>query len=172
MRDDTRFGARFRTDIASADVDRRTDELIRLVGLAGFEGTYPNRISGGMRQRVAIARTLMADPEIILMDEPFGALDAQTREVMRESLVETWEATKKTILFVTHDIEEALFLAERIYVFSARPARLRRIIPVPLPRPRTFAVKTSREFLDLKAEVMALVRPDNLATAAEKNRGR
>ncbi len=172
VRDNIRFGASFRKDVTPEHVDRRTDELIQLSGLSGFEGAYPNRISGGMRQRVAIARTLMADPEIILMDEPFGALDAQTREVMQESLVQTWEALHKTILFVTHDIEEALFLAERIYVFSARPARLRRILPVPLPRPRTFEVKTSARFLELKAEVMALVRPDTLATAAEKNRGR
>jgi len=172
VRDNIRFGARFRSDVAPEQVDAKADELIQMIGLAGFEEAYPNRISGGMRQRVAIARTLMADPEIVLMDEPFGALDAQTREVMQESLVATWEALHKTILFVTHDIEEALFLAERIYVFSARPARLRKVVPVPLPRPRTFEVKTSRAFLDLKAEVMALVRPDTLATAAEKNRGR
>jgi len=118
------------------DSERRAQECIDLVGLTGFETTYPNFLSGGMKQRAAIARSLAPDPRILLMDEPFGALDAQTRYVMQQELLRVWERTRKTILFVTHSIEEAVFLADRIVVMTHRPARIKNIIALDEARPR------------------------------------
>jgi ABC-type nitrate/sulfonate/bicarbonate transport system ATPase subunit len=135
------------------------------VGLRGFEGVYPKELSGGMMQRVAIARALANDPAVLLMDEPFGALDAQTRALMGELLVGIWERAAKTVLFVTHDIEEALFLADRVLVMTARPGRLREEIRVPLGRPRTVETLSSEAFVDLKRRVMALIREEALAAA-------
>ena len=108
--------------------ERRTQECIDLVGLTGFESTYPNFLSGGMKQRAALARSLAPDPRILLMDEPFGALDAQTRYVMQQELLRIWQRTGKTILFVTHSIEEAVFLADRIVVLTQRPARIKNLM--------------------------------------------
>ena len=118
------------------DPERRAQECIDLVGLTGFESTYPNFLSGGMKQRVALARSLAPDPRILLMDEPFGALDAQTRYVMQQELLNVWQKTGKTILFVTHSIEEAVFLADRIIVMTHRPARIKSIISLDDARPR------------------------------------
>jgi NitT/TauT family transport system ATP-binding protein len=118
------------------DPDRRAQECIDLVGLTGFETTYPNFLSGGMKQRAAIARSLAPDPRILLMDEPFGALDAQTRYVMQQELLRVWQRTGKTVLFVTHSIEEAVFLADRIIVMSHRPARIKNIVVFDDLRPR------------------------------------
>jgi NitT/TauT family transport system ATP-binding protein len=118
------------------DPEQRTQACIDLVGLRGFERTYPNFLSGGMKQRAAIARSLAPDPSILLMDEPFGALDAQTRYIMQNELLKIWQATKKTILFVTHSIEEAVFLADRIVVMTKRPARIKNIIELDAARPR------------------------------------
>ena len=116
--------------------ERRAQECIDLVGLTGFETTYPNFLSGGMKQRAALARSLAPDPRILLMDEPFGALDAQTRYVMQQELLRIWQRTGKTILFVTHSIEEAVFLADRIVVLTQRPARIKNLIELNDPRPR------------------------------------
>jgi len=135
---------------------------LNLIGLKGFEKHYPVQLSGGMKQRVAIARALANDPKILLMDEPFGALDAQTRTIMQEILLKVWEESRKTILFITHDVDEAIFLGDSIYVMTARPGRLKKNIKVPLDRPREFSIKQSLEFLDLKNELLGLIREETL----------
>jgi ABC-type nitrate/sulfonate/bicarbonate transport system, ATPase component len=135
---------------------------LELIGLSGFEKHYPIQLSGGMKQRVAIARALANDPEILLMDEPFGALDAQTRSIMQEILLKVWEESKKTILFITHDVEESIFLADSVYVMTARPGRLKENIPVNLPRPRDYNIKNSPEFLSLKTRLLDLIREETL----------
>ena len=135
-------------------------ELIRLVGLRGFERHFPHQLSGGMRQRVNLARALAADPDVLLMDEPFAALDAQTREVMQLELLRVWQRTRKTVLFVTHQIDEAVYLADRVVVLSARPARVREDIEVPFPRPRKLSLKRSPEFAALADRVWSLIESD------------
>jgi NitT/TauT family transport system ATP-binding protein len=130
--------------------------LLTLVGLAGFEGRYPNELSGGMQQRAAIVRALVLDPRILLMDEPFGALDAMTRERMNVELLRIWEERKKTVFFITHSIPEAVFLGDRVVVMSPRPGRIVEVIPVPLPRPRGLAVMGSAEFGALTTRIRAL----------------
>jgi len=128
------------------------------VGLKGFDAHYPKQLSGGMQQRVDIARALANDPRMLLMDEPFGALDHQTRELMQELLLGIWEAEKKTVLFVTHDIDEAVFMGSRVVVMSARPGRIKLDRVVPLAHPRHYSIKTEREFAELKAELTEQVR--------------
>lgn len=135
---------------------------LELIGLNGFEKHYPIQLSGGMKQRVAIARALANDPEILLMDEPFGALDAQTRSIMQEILLKAWDESKKTILFITHDVEESIFLADSVYVMTARPGRLKENIPVNLPRPRDYSIKNSSDFLSLKTRLLGLIREETL----------
>ena len=141
-------------------------DFIGRVGLAGFERHYPKQLSGGMQQRTALARALANQPRMLLMDEPFGALDHQTRELMQELLLDVWEAERKTVLFVTHDIDEAVFMANRVVVMSARPGRIKLDRPVPLPRPRHYSVKTSPPFAALKAALTDEVRAEVLATQA------
>lgn len=133
------------------DIARR---YVSLVGLEQFEKSYPYELSGGMRQRVAIARALANDPDLLLMDEPFGALDAQTRNKMQVELLSIWERSKKTILFVTHSVDEAVFLSDRIVVMSPRPGKIRSIVQVSIPRPRD---RTAPEFAQLRREVLALI---------------
>jgi NitT/TauT family transport system ATP-binding protein len=130
---------------------------IQLVGLQGFEKHYPHQLSGGMRQRVGLARALAVNPAILLMDEPFAALDAQTREIMSEELLRIWEEDKKTVLFVTHGIEEAVYLADRVVVMSSQPGRVKEIIPVDLPRPRDLAIKDDPKFVHLRRHIWNLL---------------
>ncbi|HYV40532.1 MAG TPA: ABC transporter ATP-binding protein [Thermoanaerobaculia bacterium] len=127
--------------------ERRIAHYVRLVGLEGFEKAYPHELSGGMKQRVEVARALAVDPDVLFLDEPFGALDSITRLVMRGELLRIWQAEQKTILFVTHDIEESVQLADRVVVMTARPARIRRIVPIDLPHPRDLS---SRRYLELR----------------------
>ena len=148
-----------------AERRRISDRLMEQVGLSGFGDAWPEQLSGGMRQRVALARALANDPRVLLMDEPFGALDSQTRQLMQELLLEVWERDHKTVLFVTHDIGEAVFLADIVHVMTARPGRIKRSLPVDIPRPRGAATLTSAEFNRYKREIMALMREEALRAA-------
>ncbi len=133
----------------------RAQHYIQAVGLSGFEDAYSTQLSGGMQQRAAIARALANDPEVLLMDEPFGALDSQTRTIMQELLLSIWEREQKTVLFITHDIDEALFLGDVVYVMSKRPGTIVDSVEVSLVRPRQYEVVTSVEFIELKRRIMA-----------------
>jgi len=141
---------------------------VAMVGLSGFDDAYPAQLSGGMQQRVAIARALAYNPSILLMDEPFGALDAQTRGLMQELLLRVWEEHKITVLFITHDVDEALFLSDRVYVMTARPGRIKAEIAVALPRPRLYEMQTAPAFIALKREVMGLIREESLRAVAQE----
>src|SRR6185369_12563508 len=144
--------------------------FIAEVGLTGFEGHYPKQLSGGMQQRVALARALANDPKILLLDEPFGALDNQTRALMQELLLSIWELHRKTVLFVTHDIDEAIFMANRCVVFSARPGRIKNELAIDLPYPRHYTVKTTPRFSELKAVVTEDIRAETLRTVEMEKR--
>lgn len=128
-------------------------KYIEAVGLKGFENAYPKELSGGMKQRVAIARAYAANPKVLLLDEPFGALDAQTRVQLQTELLNTWEKEKKTCFFITHDVDEAIILAQRVIIMSARPGRIKRIVGIDIPYPRTQETKSDERFLQLKAEI-------------------
>jgi NitT/TauT family transport system ATP-binding protein len=156
------FGLRHLPRAKRAAVAR---DHLAVVGLADFAGHYPSQLSGGMQQRVAIARALALRPSILLMDEPFGALDAQTRGLMQELLLSIWEHDRLAVLFVTHDIEEAIFLADRVCVLAARPGRVREFIDVPLARPRRFDQQTLPEFLQLKQHVRDLIHDEAARSA-------
>ncbi|OYW51651.1 MAG: ABC transporter ATP-binding protein [Azorhizobium sp. 32-67-21] len=144
--------------VAKADYEPRAREIIRVVGLEGFMEALPVQLSGGMRQRVGIARALVMQPKALLMDEPFGALDAQTRLSMQQLLLDVWQTFKTTVLFVTHDIDEAIILADRVCVMAARPGRIIRDIPITLPRPRSINDLLTSEFLGFKGQIMAEMR--------------
>ena len=159
-----RFGLRER-GLPEAQQKERSDYFIAKVGLRGFEQHFPKQLSGGMQQRTAIARALANDPKILLMDEPFGALDNQTRVLMQELLLGIWEAERKTVMFVTHDIDEAIFMANRVAVFSARPGRIKTELAVDLPHPRHYTLKTTPEFSALKARLTEEIRAESMAAA-------
>ena len=141
------------------------DRLIARVGLRGFENHFPKMLSGGMQQRTALARALANDPKILLLDEPFGALDHQTRSLMQELLLGIWEADRKTVLFVTHDVDEAIFMANRVAVMSARPGHIKADVRIDLPHPRHYTVKTSPEFSRYKAELTEQIRAEAVRAA-------
>jgi ABC-type nitrate/sulfonate/bicarbonate transport system ATPase subunit len=156
------FGLREK-GVAAAEQRDISDRFIARMGLQGFEDHYPKQLSGGMQQRVAIARALANDPKILLLDEPFGALDNQTRLLMQELLLGVWEASRTTVLFVTHDIDEAIFMANRVVVFSARPGRIKCEVVTDLPHPRHYTIKTSAAFVALKARLTEEIRVEALA---------
>jgi len=162
--DNIKFSRRLkvnREQITSADVEAasgRADALLDLIGLAKVADAYPNQLSGGMQQRVAIARALMGRPAMLLMDEPFGALDAQTREVMHDLILHIHRVEKPTIVFVTHDVEEAIYLGQRVVLMQPRPGRVHSIYPVPLPAQRTQDMKHGAQFRELKNEILARIR--------------
>ncbi|MGY8999549.1 MAG: ABC transporter ATP-binding protein [Rhodospirillales bacterium] len=131
----------------------KSQHFINMVGLSGFENHYPHELSGGMKQRVGIARALVSDPEVLLMDEPFAALDAQTRDIMQSELLRIWQEAKKTVLFVTHQIEEAVYLSDRVIVMTKRPGRSKKIIDIPLARPRDYEMRVTPEFNNLKLSI-------------------
>jgi len=144
----------------SQESRRRTLDLLKLVGLGGFEQYFPRQLSGGMRQRVNLARALAIDPKVLLMDEPFAALDAQTREIMQTELIRIWEQGRKTVLFVTHQIDEAVFLSDRVFVFARRPGRIREIVKIDLPRPRALSLKRTPEFVRYVDHIWRLIEED------------
>jgi NitT/TauT family transport system ATP-binding protein len=147
---------------------KRTLDLLKLVGLSGFENYYPRQLSGGMRQRVNLARALAIDPDVLLMDEPFAALDAQTREIMQTELLRIWEQGRKTVLFVTHQIDEAVFLSDRVLVFARRPGRLQESVKIDLPRPRALALKRDPAFVAYVDHIWKLIEDDVRASVIEE----
>jgi ABC-type nitrate/sulfonate/bicarbonate transport system ATPase subunit len=153
-----------------AEARRRALASLDRFGLRGFENHYPHQLSGGMRQRVALMRTFMFNREIMLLDEPFGALDALTRAMMQRWLLEVWEGEKRTVLFITHDIDEAIFLGDRALVMSARPGHIKVELPVPLPRPRSPDIVTSAEFVALKRTLLAAVEDESRKAFDAMNR--
>ena len=159
------FGLRER-GVSPAERHQTVDAYVGKVGLRGFERHLPKQLSGGMQQRTAIARALANDPEILLLDEPFGALDNQTRSLMQELLLGIWERERKTVLFVTHDIEEAVFLASRVVVMTARPGRIKTELAVELPRPRDYRMKAGPAFSALRAQLTEEIRAEAVLAAA------
>jgi NitT/TauT family transport system ATP-binding protein len=152
-----RYGMELQRRLGQPAMRERTAHFIALVGLTGFERHYPSELSGGMQQRVNLARALASDPEVLLMDEPFAALDAQTREHMQSELLKIWSQARKTVLFITHQISEAVYLADRIAVMSARPGRIKGVFDVPFERPRPLAVKRDARFVGLEDAIWQLV---------------
>ncbi len=161
VRENVEFGLKMR-GMGRSQRQAAARTLLGLAGLLAFEDHYPDRLSGGMKQRVGIVRALATGPRILLLDEPFGALDAQTRTIMQQILLNMWEQLKTSVLFITHDIDEAIFLSDRVYVMTARPGRIKAEIVVPLARPRDPAVMLSSDFHTLRREMMSLIREESL----------
>jgi NitT/TauT family transport system ATP-binding protein len=162
VRKNVEFGLRMQ-GVSPSKRETTARTLLGLAGLLSFENYYPDQLSGGMKQRVGIVRALATSPQVLLMDEPFGALDAQTRVVMQEILTNMWQKFRISVLFVTHDIDEAIFLSDRIYVMTARPGRIKAQIAVPLPRPRTPEMTYNPAFIELVQRLKALIREESLA---------
>ncbi len=151
--DNVAFGPRAQ-GVPRAEYEAKVSRYIKLVGLEGFERQYPKQLSGGMKKRVDVARTFACDPDVLLMDESFGSLDHQTKESMQLELLNLWEQERKTAVFVTHDIEEAMFLADRVLVMTGRPGHIQDVVPVPFPRPRAVELKVTPEFQRLRYDLM------------------
>jgi len=161
VKENVQFGLRLAANRKTPEeIDRISDHFIDLVNLEDFKDSYPKELSGGMKQRVAIARSYAVNPQVLLMDEPFGALDAQTRHFMQESLLQILEKERKTVVFVTHGVEEAAFLSTRVVIMAARPGRIRDVIPIDLSYPRDAATKTSPEFIKIRAGIEKVVREE------------
>jgi len=156
-----RYGMEMQRRFDEATMRQRTDHFVKMVGLDGFEHHYPNELSGGMQQRVNLARALAADPKVLLMDEPFAALDAQTREFMQAELLKIWSKDRKTVLFITHQINEAVYLADRVAVMSARPGRLKGVFKIPFGRPRTLSLKRDPQFLEIEDSIWQLIEEES-----------
>src|SRR5262244_54536 len=154
------FGLECRGRGNNPEDKERALKFIKLVGLSGFEDHYPHELSGGMQQRCNLARALTVDPKILIMDEPFAALDAQTREIMQEELLQLWLRAKKTVLFITHQIDEAIYLSDRVVVFSARPGRVKKVIDIDLERPRKLRIKREPRFHAIEDEIWGLIEDD------------
>lgn len=155
-----RYGMEMQRRFDEATMQHRADYFLKLVGLAGFEKHYPNELSGGMQQRVNLARALASDPAVLLMDEPFAALDAQTREFMQAELLKIWAQARKTVLFITHQINEAVYLADRVAVMSARPGRIKHVFEIPFGRPRMLALKRDPKFLGIEDSIWQLIEEE------------
>jgi NitT/TauT family transport system ATP-binding protein len=155
-----RYGMEMQKRFDEAIMAERADYFLKLVGLAGFGKHYPAELSGGMQQRANLARALAADPVVLLMDEPFAALDAQTREFMQAELLKIWAQAKKTVVFITHQINEAVYLADRVAVLSARPGRLKRVFRIPFERPRTLHLKRDPRFLEIEDSIWQLIEEE------------
>src|SRR5919206_1063400 len=151
------YGLEIQGRLAKAEALDRGRQFVELVGLKGFEHAYPGELSGGMQQRVNLARALATDPDMLLLDEPFAALDAQTREFMQLELLRVWAETHKTALFITHDIKEAIYLADRVVVFSARPGRVKEAIEIDLPRPRALHIKREPRFVEYEDAIWSSI---------------
>lgn len=164
--DNVAFGPR-QKKLPETEVEERVNRYLEVTGLLKFAKLYPKALSGGMKQRVAIARALANDPEVLLMDEPFGALDAQTRVVMQELLLQVWETNHKTVLFITHDIDEAILLADTVHVMSRQPGSIKKTLAIPLERPRDHSLTLSPEFIPLKKEIVELIWDESKAAAQE-----
>src|SRR5216110_985864 len=161
------FGVEAQGAMTKREATERAKQQIELVGLKGFEDAYPLELSGGMQQRVNLARALLTDPEMLLLDEPFAALDAQTREMMQLELLKIWSQTRKTALFITHDIKEAIYLADRVIVFTRRPGRVKNVVDIKLSRPRDLRVKRDPQFLTYEDEIWESIQ-EELAVPAER----
>lgn len=162
VRKNVEFGLKMK-GVSQTQRQTQARTLLGLAGLLAFEDHYPSQLSGGMKQRVGIVRALATSPQVLLMDEPFGALDSQTRSVMQEILTNMWQRLRLSVLFITHDIEESIFLSDRIYVMTARPGRVKAEIAVPLPRPRKPEMMETPEFVALVREIKQLIREESLA---------
>ncbi|KQV49132.1 sulfonate ABC transporter ATP-binding protein [Pelomonas sp. Root1217] len=162
VRANVEFGLRMK-GVSASEREAQARTLLGLAGLLSFENHYPDQLSGGMKQRVGIVRALATSPQVLLMDEPFGALDSQTRVVMQEILTNMWQRLRISVLFITHDIEEAVFLSDRIYVMTARPGRIKAELDVPLPRPRTPEMTSAPEFAAMVRQIKGLIREESIA---------
>lgn len=161
VRQNVRFGLELQGK-SKAEADEIAEKYIKMVDLQDFVDHYPKELSGGMKQRVAIARAYAVNPSILLMDEPFGALDAQTRTQLQEELIKTWERERKTCFFITHDVDEAIILGSRVVIMSARPGRIKEVVDITIPHPRNQATKMSKEFLDVKNYIWSQVYQEYL----------
>jgi NitT/TauT family transport system ATP-binding protein len=167
VRKNVEFGLKMQ-GAGAMERERAARTLLGLAGLLQFENHYPDQLSGGMKQRVGIVRALATSPQVMLMDEPFGALDAQTRVVMQQILTNMWQRMKLSVLFITHDIEEAIFLSDRVYVMTARPGRIKAEIEIPLPRPRTAEMMSSVAFTQVLHKLRNLIREESIAAMGDE----